>query len=141
MDVVEANPLYLACKEGHAAIVKLLLSIPSIDVNQRSRRNRFNRWDEYHHQKQLMFSVNPLFAACKSGHTDVVKLLLSIPSIDVNGGVEYYRKFESKKNSNPLYAACQKGHTQIVALLITHKSLDVNKHGVYILFIMSILVF
>lgn len=64
---------------NHIDIVRLLLSVPSINVNECIRRNNIE-------SKSILGS--PLYIAIWTNNIDVVKLLLSVPSINVNlGGV------------------------------------------------------
>ncbi len=55
----------------------------------------------------------PLYLAVFSGHTDVVKMLLSHPKIDVNP-------------ENTLFVAAQRGHAEVASLLL-EKGADVNQ--------------
>ncbi|MCP4747312.1 MAG: hypothetical protein GY874_14400, partial [Desulfobacteraceae bacterium] len=58
--------------------------------------------------------ITPLCRAAWKGYTDVVKLLLSHPEIDVN-------------KDRPLYWAAKNGHIEIVKLLLSHPEIDVNQ--------------
>ncbi|EFC35747.1 predicted protein [Naegleria gruberi] len=58
----------------------------------------------------------PLYTACQNGYLEIVKLLLSCKTIDVNLG----RKFP------PLYTACQNGHLEIVKQLLQHPNININ---------------
>ncbi|MBO5683700.1 MAG: ankyrin repeat domain-containing protein, partial [Akkermansia sp.] len=59
--------IYSAAREGHAECVKVLLSVPGVDVNKANQ----NGW-------------TPLNVAANEGHAECVKLLLSAPGVDVN---------------------------------------------------------
>ena len=55
-----------------------------------------------------------LYYASSRGQTEIVKLLLAVPGIDVNIG-------------EPLVDAASRGHTEIVKLLLAAPGIDVNK--------------
>ncbi|XP_071138285.1 uncharacterized protein [Mytilus edulis] len=98
-EVTNITPLYLACEKNLKTIALHLLK-EEIDVNHTFK------------------DKTPLFVACKYGHIDIVRLLLTQKEdkIDINKG-------------KPLYTACKKGHTEIVSLLLNHTAdeVDVNK--------------
>lgn len=60
----------------------------------------------------------PLSSASMMGYTEVVKLLLAAPGIDINKGDE-----------PPLLEASSQGHTEIVRLLLATPGINVNKEG------------
>ncbi|KAG9403724.1 hypothetical protein AC1031_005214 [Aphanomyces cochlioides] len=60
----------------------------------------------------------PLHIVCESGRLNVLNLLLSVPSIDVNARTPY--------NETPLYFACQHGHVEVVRLLLARPETNVN---------------
>ena len=96
--------LYIACCNGHIALVKQLLSHPMIDVNKGCCLPTVN--------------VTPLYKACEKGFSDVVRLLLSHEAIEVN------RCSEIKTvRISPLYIACEKGHREVVACILEAKQL------------------
>ena len=92
IDVNEDDPLGRAASIGHTEVVKLLLAAPGIDVNE----------------------SRALFDAAERGHTEMVKLLLAAPGIDVN-------------ERTPLARAACNGHTEVVKLLLAAPGIDVNK--------------
>ena len=65
-DINEINEsLYVACNSGHFDVVKLLLSVSNIDVNQ-----------------SLADGQSPLFGAAENGHSSIIKLLLKVHPYD-----------------------------------------------------------
>lgn len=94
--------LVIAIEKGQVTIVKQLLSVPGIDINETDSSQR-----------------TPLLEACENGHIAIVKLLLAVPGIDVNR--------EEHWSVTPLSAACQSGYTKIVKQLLTMPGIDVNK--------------
>ena len=97
-----AGLLLIACKNGHAEAVKLLLAQDGIEIN-----------------KENSDGETPLFMACFYGHAEAVKLLLAHPGIDIN--------IASSKGTTPLVMACQKGHVEAVKLLLAHPGIEINK--------------
>jgi len=131
--------LFFASKNGHTDIVKLLLQLGRVDVNQAKNTG-----------------ATPLFVASQEGHTEVVRLLILAEGIDVNKatntgatplivasennhaevvrlllqaqdarGIDVNRA--SKKGFTPLYFASQNGHTEVVRLLLQALGIKVNQ--------------
>jgi len=97
--------------------------------------------------------ISSLYAACREGHIDAVKILLSFPAIEVNKAANNgYTSFHTACINNQvdcvrallahkdidvnqvdndgetaLFAACFGGEAAVVKLIIEHPSLDVNK--------------
>ena len=63
---------------------------------------------------QNKWGTTALIIASKRGHTDIVKLLLAVPSIDVNVQNKFY-------GETALSIASKNGHTDIVKLIKNHK--------------------
>jgi ankyrin repeat protein len=99
-----STPLSMACFNGDAPVVELLLAADGIDVNQA-------RTDD---------GCTPLYMACQNGHTHVVELLLAADGIDVN-------QAKTDNGCTPLLMACQEGHAHVVELLLAADGIDVNK--------------
>ncbi|KAI1427709.1 ankyrin repeat-containing domain protein [Xylaria sp. FL1777] len=80
------TPLHLAARQGNLDIVKLLLSHPSIDVNLQCPSGYTPLLQSLSAYTPLPQSpgCTPLQLATQQGNLDIVKLLLSHPSIDVN---------------------------------------------------------
>ncbi|GFQ69326.1 hypothetical protein TNCT_78431 [Trichonephila clavata] len=73
-------PLILAAKKDYLDIVKLLLKVPNIDVNQKD-----------------VYGCTALHNASSEGYSEVMKQLLAVEGIDVNAA--------SKYGSTPLHLA------------------------------------
>ena len=65
--------------------------------------------------------LTPLYIACYKGQKDIVNVLLSQESIDIN------KATATDNGITPLYIACEKGHTDIVNALLSQESIDINK--------------
>jgi ankyrin repeat protein len=87
-----ATPLWIACKDGHVDVVKLLLARKEIKVNQANEDG-----------------ATPLYYACWMGHVGVVRLLLARKDIKVNQ--------TRPPITTPLDVAIHFGHSQIADLL------------------------
>ena len=83
--------LWNAAYEGHAQVVKLLLTEGNAEVDKPHNDGR-----------------TPLFAAAQWGRTEAVKLLL-------RGGAD--KNIKSNNGKTPLMRAKEKGHQAVVALL------------------------
>jgi hypothetical protein len=66
--------------------------------------------------------VPPLVHASAKGFADIVKVLLAVPTIDVNLG--------NHEDETALYMACQYGHEDIAQLLIAHPDIDIDKANI-----------
>lgn len=93
--------LYTACIKNDTECVRILCSIPGIDINQVT---------EYP-QSALSFS-------CYQGYTEIVRILCAVPGIDVNN---------SRDKIPPLFQACDRGHTEIVHILCARPDLNINQ--------------
>ena len=97
------SALYFASALGHGEMVRLLLSLPNINLDQGEPRENF---------------TTPLLEATAIGNTDVVEILLGHQDIDVNRGVS---------GLTPLYVSSTRGYASIVELLIRHPNTNVNE--------------
>ena len=86
---------------GHAGLVRELLSMPGIDVNLA-------------HQT----GMTPLYYAVQEGHAEAVRLLLDTRGINVN--------LVEMEGATPLYRAAQNGHVEVVKLLLAARGINVN---------------
>jgi len=97
------TPFYIACRDGHIEIVKLLLSDSRVDIN----KGNYDDWTPFH-------------STCKNGHIEIVKLLLNEKRVDVNKA--------TKDKATPFSIACWNGHIEIVKLLLeSGKEIDIRK--------------
>ena len=106
---------------GHAGLVRELLSMPGIDVNLA-------------HQT----GMTPLYRAAQNGHVEVVKLLLAARGINVNlaemeGVTPLYIAAQNSifnlvemDGVTPLDIAAQNGHVEVVRLLLAAPGINVN---------------
>ena len=98
----DTTSLFVASINGHTDVVKVLASLPGIDINKADSNGS-----------------TPLRAASGNGHTDVVKVLVSLPGIDINKA--------AKDGRTPLWAASYSGHTDVVKVLTSLPGIDINK--------------
>ncbi|KAJ5948554.1 hypothetical protein N7454_001861 [Penicillium verhagenii] len=101
---LQPNILHLASCMGLENAVCKMLTDCDIDVNGLTANGR-----------------TPLFWAVYEGHTEIVRLLLSAPDIDVNMG-------DTMTGVSPLFLAAgfDASHTEIVKLLLDTPDVDVN---------------
>ncbi|KAK4163274.1 hypothetical protein QBC43DRAFT_301253 [Cladorrhinum sp. PSN259] len=96
------TPLCYAARNGHEAIVKMLLYTGQVDVDAKDSRD----------------GHTPLSYAAKNGHEAVVKLLLATDQVDVNSKDIY--------GYTPLCSAAWNGHEAIVKVLLATEQVDIN---------------
>jgi len=102
--VTEATPLFAASTNGHADVVRELLSHPQTDPNQARTSD----------------GATPLFIASQHGNEEVVRELLCHPQTKPNqvGTTDGY---------TPLYIASGKGHDAVVRELLCHPQTKPNQ--------------
>lgn len=107
-----STTLSIAIRFGNADIAKRLLQEQAIDVNKCDREDHDD------------IEKSPLYIACESGKTDIVRELLSHPKININLG--YRRKWCSSTDEiiSPLEVAMNNGHQEIVNLLCDAMKID-----------------
>ena len=128
------SALSTACIVGQAGAVKLLLEQAGIDVNVMETQNQigdvgYYQYDDYESRRIRYHMGTPLYAACVHGHVEVVKLLLTCSTLDVN-------KDDGNYSGSPLWAACENYNyshesdrgdgVEVVQLLLAHPDIDVN---------------
>ncbi|KAI9800648.1 MAG: hypothetical protein M1825_003970 [Sarcosagium campestre] len=91
-----------AAFNGHTSVVATLISQESTDPDYRIRR----------------YEETPLFLATRNGGSDVVQLLLRVPTIKPD--------FRFNKGPSPLWSAAILGYSSIVQLFLQHREVDPN---------------
>ena len=111
MDVKDSDgqtPLLWAAKNGHKAVVKLLLAAEGVDVNVADGE----------------YGRTPLAWTTVRGDENVVKLLLATKGVDVNAK-------DTFDNSTPLLLAAQYGREVIDKLLLATADVDIDARNNY----------
>ncbi|CAK9230867.1 unnamed protein product [Sphagnum troendelagicum] len=122
------TPLHLAVRRGHTGVVKLLLSLPSMDANVGVTVNGCNPsglkpWEPYHldlcrpylsskapKEVPTAGNLTPLHFAAMDGHMEIVDLLLKWEQIDVAP--------LDTKGLSPFHYSIQNGHSGVLKLLL-----------------------
>ena len=100
------TPLFVASRNNHGNVVKILLNDARTDVNK------------------VVNSVNALWEASDTGNTQIVGLLIKHPQIDIN-------QMNTRNKKTPFIVASEKGHEDIVKLLLGHTQIEVNRKDSY----------
>jgi ankyrin repeat protein len=107
LNVSRAPPIYLAAERGHLEVVRRLVSLQHVDINQ-------TYWQK-----------SPLFIAIENGYRRIAKLLLKQGSrLNVNA--------KTSLGDTALHIAVSYGNSEIVELLLRDDRLDVmgtNRYG------------
>lgn len=102
------SALSCACREGHTAVVQVLLSSA----------------------RRLEVSCISLHQACLGGHADVVQLLLADSRVDVSmqakATVYFGYGLRGEEGSTALHCASSRGSAKVVQMLLADGRVDVN---------------
>lgn len=109
------SPFLIAVRNGHVQLVRLLLTMFSIDPNSKCHTGTIS-FDGY-----LVEGATPLWCAAAIGCFDLVKMLIE-HGADINGC--------TVTRSSPLRAACFCGNLQIVQYLLEHNA-DISISNLY----------
>jgi ankyrin repeat protein len=132
------TPLALAAKNGHEAIIKLLVNTPDVDLNSRDEYDRTPLALAVENGREAIVKVlvdtpgvdlnskgqlgrTPLALAAKNGHEAVVKLLVSTPGVGLNS--------RDKGDRTPFAWAASNGHEAIIKVLVDTPGVDLNSKG------------
>lgn len=142
IDIYKCHPLILACKVSDLEIVKMLLNLPEVDINEKDGDHSALKYsiengnleifkllidhpdievNEFtiDHEGDLDISYNilathkPLEVACKMGKLEMLKILLQMPEIDCSISALFY--------------AIKYNHLKCVKLLLEQPAIDVNE--------------
>lgn len=97
------SALHIACKRAQLKVVKVLLTAKDLNINLP---------DEFHD------SQTALIYACNIRYTEMVKLLLQYPTLDVNAQTIY--------GESALHVATRHGSNKIIGMLLTNKTTNLN---------------
>lgn len=121
------SELFFAIEQGNVDVVKFFLEYPGFDVNTKDkemRELRRYRGPSFSYPEVRYYFRTPLYVAAEQGQSEIVKLLLQNPKLDVNLGSGC--KCYPEEYSSPLCIAAKNGHTEVVKLLLTHPNIDLN---------------
>ncbi|XP_067659906.1 putative ankyrin repeat protein RF_0381 [Haliotis asinina] len=121
-----SNVLHFACRGGNVDLVKFVLSHKMTDINSTGRRHLtpvLTAAAEGHKEVvELLVSEGAkvslldirgnsiLHLACRGGHVEVVKYVVSQDLVDINS--------RNKKGMTPVMMAAGRGHQEVVGLLM-----------------------
>lgn len=134
-DYYGQTPLWWAARNGHAAVVQLLIASSEVnpDLEDDQDRTPLSMAARNGHEAvvQLLLAQGdvdpdfkdihgrtPLCWAANNGHTAIVKLLLAIGRVDLEP--------EDEAGRTPLSCAAGSGHKNVVQLLLTNNEISVD---------------
>ncbi|XP_067650360.1 ankyrin repeat domain-containing protein 50-like [Haliotis asinina] len=164
------NVLHMACRGGRMAIVKYIVKNDSVDINSKGMHGSTSLLQTVYcgHMHVLRFLLtkeanvshldnegeNILHVACRGGHLNMVKYVLSLPSVDINsrecygetplmkaaseGHIDVFVFIVTSRadvhlldddGDNILHHASIGGHANIVQFIVSHKLVDINSRG------------
>ena len=129
------TPLSWAAREGHEAVVRLLVKKDNIDINAKDNEGRtpliLAAYNGHEAVVRLLIErddidinvkddegVTPFIWAACNGHEAVVRLLIGRDDIDINA--------KTRRGKTPLMWAAYNGHEAVVRLLIERDDIDIN---------------
>lgn len=114
--------LTVACENGHLDVVRMLLAAGA-------NPNTTSNWNSYMPSFGTAHGTEtPLCISSAKGHKEIVKLLLTVKSLDPNlGNQTVGHRNRGAGDDNPLAAAIVEGHQEIAHALITDPRIDLNK--------------
>ncbi|KFY29889.1 hypothetical protein V493_02217 [Pseudogymnoascus sp. VKM F-4281 (FW-2241)] len=127
------TPLLLAAKDGHEAVVKLLLEKQGVEPNSKDNNSQtplslaaesgygavvrlLPAKDSVDPDPKDSYGQTPLSWAVKRGHEAVVKLLLATEGVDPNS--------RDAIDQTPLLLAAEAGHEEVVKILLEKDGID-----------------
>ena len=150
--------MFIATKKANLEIIRILLSIPTIDVNSISSQQFYQHHGTFEKQNSINFWKNELFLKFQEGDSyefkklytplnisvknqnfEIIELLLSHPKIDLNiKSVFQEWKFcgvnfeEIKENKDtPLLTSIKKNYLDIFNLLLKHPNIEINEKSIF----------
>ncbi|XP_046556743.1 ankyrin repeat domain-containing protein 17-like [Haliotis rubra] len=172
VDSTGNNNLQMACFGGHVGIVKYIVSLAIVDMNSRGQFRRTPMMTASSRGNCEVFQVllkrgakltlmdkagdNILTIACRGGHTEMAKYIISLNIVEGNTRRYHGRSrlmtaarmgnrelFETcicaggnvteidADGNNILHLACCGGDVVIVKYILSHNITDINSRGVY----------
>ncbi|XP_067660337.1 ankyrin repeat domain-containing protein 50-like [Haliotis asinina] len=165
-----SNTLHLASWGGHLEVVKYIVSQNKVDINSRGWQKKTplmvaaaNGAKDVvkflvEHGADLLLvhgsGINTLHMACRGGHLEVVKYIVSQNKVDINSRgwkkktpvmvaaemgkkdvVEFLVEHGADlsllrgSGSNILHMACKEGHLEVVKYIVSQNKVDINSRG------------
>ena len=115
----EYNPLHMAATRGHVEAMQELLSTSGVDVNAQSVASTEDLPEDGCNDRP--FGATALLLAVQEQQDAAVRLLLSVPDVDVN--------LADSTGDPPLWFAARQRNPEMVRLLLSHPNIDVNAGG------------